>query len=127
MMALEDSDMNISPTPPGEVPPVLSLPRETAMCPPTTAVLRRLPVCSRQPKLAVLGALITGCGPARMLGGEIEGVHLAAQAGVIFFLLHSLRWDEVCSPSESGWRSRDIAGICRIRAILNQHENANSH
>jgi len=46
----------------------------------------------RNPKVAVGGALEAALGAVLLRSGRPDAMHCAAQAGLVFFLLHSLRW-----------------------------------
>jgi hypothetical protein len=48
---------------------------------------------SRNPKLGILGAITSGVVVGVLLQGA-DAVHWALQAGLVFLLLHSLRWSE---------------------------------
>ena len=47
---------------------------------------------SRNPKLAIVGAIAAVIAAGLVREGHTGNLHLAAQAGFIYFLLHSLRW-----------------------------------
>jgi hypothetical protein len=53
---------------------------------------------SRRPLLAIVGAVIAASLAGGWFNGRPECVHLAAQTGLLFFLLHSLRWDHSVNP-----------------------------
>jgi len=46
------------------------------------------------PKLAVLGSIAFGWAIATIFGRHASGVHWAFQGGLVFLLLHSLRWND---------------------------------
>ena len=48
----------------------------------------------RNPKVAIFGALAAAGAAGILRGGHADAVHWAVQAGVVFFLLHSLRWHD---------------------------------
>ncbi len=64
---------------------------------------------SRNPKLGFLGAFIVGIGSGVMLDGYSTGPTLAVQLGLLFFLLHSLVWDETKDASARAVR---LLGCC---------------
>jgi hypothetical protein len=64
---------------------------------------------SRNPKLGVLGALAAAASVFFLLGESTRSLHWAAQVGLIFGLLHSLRWVD---------SSNEGAGSIRISAAL---------
>lgn len=47
---------------------------------------------SRDPRLGLLGALTSAAAACFVLGDHADTIHWAAQAGLVFLLLHSLRW-----------------------------------
>lgn len=47
---------------------------------------------SRNPKVAVAGALAAALAAGLWRGEQVSAVHWAVQAGLVFLLLHSLRW-----------------------------------
>ena len=47
---------------------------------------------SRNPKLAIVGAIAAAVAGGLMREGHSDSLHWAAQAGLVYFLLHSLRW-----------------------------------
>jgi hypothetical protein len=49
---------------------------------------------SRNPKLAMLGAIIFGCDIGLVFGAHNGVVNWSVQGGFVFFLLHSLRWND---------------------------------
>jgi len=49
-------------------------------------------VLSRNPKVAVAGALAAALAGGLLRDGHADMVHWAVQSGLVFFLLHSLRW-----------------------------------
>ena len=67
---------------------------------------------SRRPKLGLLGggmvALMTGL----LLGQDPQMPHWAASAGLAFFLLHSLRWNDATEPGAAAVRW--LAAICWV-------------
>ena len=58
---------------------------------------------TRNPKLAVLGALLTGISMGSILN-RADAAHWAFQTGVIFLLLHSLRWNDSVEPGSRSLR-----------------------
>jgi hypothetical protein len=56
---------------------------------------------SRRPLLAIVGAVIAASLAGGWFNGRPECVHLAAQTGLLFFLLHSLRWDPLGQSGHS--------------------------
>lgn len=57
-----------------------------------------LTALSRNPKLAVIGALTFGCSVLAMINHQANAIHWAWQAGLGFALLHSLRWNDAENP-----------------------------
>ena len=55
-------------------------------------------VLSRNPKLAIAGAIAAAWSVGLWRGEHSDTLHLAAQAGFVFFLLHSLRWQDYEHP-----------------------------
>jgi len=47
---------------------------------------------SRNPKLGILGGIVVGIGAIAFFHGTINVLNIAAQLGLIFLLVHSLRW-----------------------------------
>ncbi len=47
---------------------------------------------SRNPKLAIVGAIVVALAGGLLREGHADNLHWAAQAGFVYFLLHSLRW-----------------------------------
>lgn len=47
---------------------------------------------SRNPKLAIVGAIAAALAGGLLRDGHADNLHWAAQAGFVYFLLHSLRW-----------------------------------
>lgn len=54
---------------------------------------------SRNPKVGLLGAIVCATAVCAMAPGFAETLHWAAQAGLVFLLVHSLRW---CDTDWSG-------------------------
>ena len=50
---------------------------------------------SRNPKFALLGAVTAAIAGAAVRGEHADTAHWAAQAGLVFLLLHSLRWRDI--------------------------------
>ncbi|HTR43765.1 MAG TPA: hypothetical protein VMH87_19300 [Pseudomonadales bacterium] len=63
----------------------------------------------RDPKLALLGAILFGAGIAVAFDGHLHVVNWAFQGGFVFFLLHSLRWNDAEHAGASS--SRNLVGI----------------
>jgi len=61
------------------------------------------------PKLAVLGSVIFGSVIAVMFQDRAGVAHWAVQSGLVFFLLHSLRWNDAAYPGARG--IRHLAGL----------------
>jgi hypothetical protein len=61
---------------------------------------------SRDPKVAVLGAVVVSCGTGFILGDARGAIHWALQSGLIFFLLHSL-----------GWKDAEHEGAAAVRRL----------
>lgn len=59
---------------------------------------------SRNPKSALGGALAAAIAAGACRGHEEDAWHWAAQAGVVFLLLHSLRWRDHEHPGANGLR-----------------------
>jgi hypothetical protein len=64
---------------------------------------------SRNPKLGILGALVSAAAGFFVLGNRPNNVHWAAQIGFAFLLLHSLRWFD---------KEQDGARVIRFLASL---------
>jgi hypothetical protein len=47
---------------------------------------------SRNPKLAIAGSIAAALAGGMLREGHADNLHWAAQAGLVYFLLHSLRW-----------------------------------
>jgi hypothetical protein len=54
--------------------------------------------CLRNPKLALVGAIVLAAGIVAAFGHNSGAAHWALQGGLVFFLLHSLRWDDAKNP-----------------------------
>ena len=52
----------------------------------------------RNPKLAMLGAILLGSAVAVQFGHHANAIHWAFQSGLVFLLLHSLRWNDAAHP-----------------------------
>lgn len=63
----------------------------------------------RNPALAVLGAILFGIAIAVVFDGHPNVVNWALQGGFVFFLLHSLRWNDAEHPGAGA--SRNFIGI----------------
>ena len=63
-----------------------------------TAYLLLYATCSRNPKLAMLGGIITSGMVLALFGNHAGAIHWALQGGFVFFLLHSLRWNDAAHP-----------------------------
>ena len=61
------------------------------------------------PKLAVVGSILFGWGMATVFENHPNAVNWAFQAGLVFFLLHSLRWNDAEHAGASSVRL--LAGI----------------
>lgn len=61
------------------------------------------------PKLAVIGSILFGCGIAAVFWNHVNAVHWALQSSFVFLLLHSLRWKDAEHPG---------AGATRMLAVL---------
>ncbi|HEX4343326.1 MAG TPA: hypothetical protein VH255_08040, partial [Verrucomicrobiae bacterium] len=59
---------------------------------------------SRNPKIGIAGMLAAACAGGALRGGHPDAFHWAAQTGMAFFLLHSLRWKDEEHPGASGVR-----------------------
>jgi hypothetical protein len=66
-------------------------------------------VLGRNPKLGILGSIVSATAIAFMLNGDSNAFHWAGQVGLAFLLLHSLRWSDSV---------RDGANVVRILAGL---------
>lgn len=62
---------------------------------------------SRNPKVALGGSLAAALGAGLLRSGRADAMHWAAQAGLVLFLLHSLRW-----------RDGEHQGTGAVRAIM---------
>lgn len=60
---------------------------------------------SRNPKLAILGALAAAMAGGLLREGQSLALFWAAQSGLVYFLLHSLRWRDYEHPGAAGVRS----------------------
>jgi hypothetical protein len=63
----------------------------------------------RNPKLAVFGAMLFGIAIAVVFGGHANVVNWALQGGFVFFLLHSLRWND--AEHAGAGATRNFIGI----------------
>jgi hypothetical protein len=63
----------------------------------------------RNPKLAVLGAILFGIAFAVVFQNDSNVANWALQGGFVFFLLHSLRWNDAAHPGAGA--SRNLIGI----------------
>jgi hypothetical protein len=59
---------------------------------------------SRNPKLALVGALAAAVAGGMLREGQGHMLYWAAQAGLVYFLLHSLRWRDHDQPGAAGVR-----------------------
>jgi hypothetical protein len=50
---------------------------------------------STDPRIGIFGAIVSGITALVVGGGEENATHWAAQIGVVFLLLHSLRWNDL--------------------------------
>jgi hypothetical protein len=66
----------------------------------------------RNPKLAMLGAFLLGSAVAAQLGQHANTIHWAFQSGLVFLLLHSLRWNDAGQPEASAVRA--MAGLAWV-------------
>ena len=73
------------------------------------AYLVLLAACTRNPKLAIFGALVFGASVLATLGNHANAFQWAVQSGCVFLLLHSLRWNDEEHPG---------AGLVRALAAL---------
>ena len=64
----------------------------------------------RNPKLAILGAILFGTAIQSVFGSHAGAVHLALQGGFVFLLLHSLRWNDAENPGAAAARILTGAG-----------------
>lgn len=60
---------------------------------------------SRNPKLAILGTLAAAMAGGLLREGHTHAVFWAAQSGLVYFLLHSLRWRDYEHPGAAGIRN----------------------
>jgi hypothetical protein len=60
---------------------------------------------SRNPKLALVGALAAALAGGLLREGQSHALFWAAQSGLVYFLLHSLRWRDYEHPGAAGVRS----------------------
>jgi hypothetical protein len=63
----------------------------------------------RNPKLAVLGAILFGIAIAVVFDGHPNVMNWALQGGLVFFLLHSLRWND--AEHAGAGATRNFTGI----------------
>ena len=63
----------------------------------------------RDPKLAAFGAILFGTAIAVVFGGHANVINWAAQGGFVFFLLHSMRWND--AEHAGAGASRNFIGI----------------
>lgn len=59
---------------------------------------------SRNPKVAIVGAIAAAFAGGLLRDGQADTLHWAAQAGFVYFLLHSLRWHDYEHPGAAGVR-----------------------
>jgi hypothetical protein len=71
----------------------------------------------RNPKLALLGAMLFGIAIAVIFHDHPQVVNWALQGGFVFFLLHSLRWNDAEHPS-AGITRNFIAIIWTIQSFV---------
>jgi len=62
---------------------------------------------SRNPKLALVGAIAAAIAAGLMREGYTDNLHWAAEAGFVYFLLHSLRW-----------RDYEHQGAAAVRVVM---------
>lgn len=62
---------------------------------------------SRNPKLAIVGAIAAAVAGGLLREGQADTLHWAAQAGLVYFLLHSLRW-----------RDHEHQGAAAVRVVM---------
>jgi hypothetical protein len=82
---------------------------------------------SRNPKVAVGGSLAAALGAALLRSGHADAVHWASQAGLVLFLLHSLRWRDgehqgaglVRVIMAAAWVAHSFVWVCSGTAFLN--------
>ncbi len=67
---------------------------------------------SPNPKLAILGAFAASFAVGTFCGERNDAVHWAIQAGLVFFLLHSLRWRD--DEHEGAALARVLTGIAWV-------------
>ena len=72
---------------------------------------------SRNPKLGVVGALISVCAGFFILGDRPNTANLAFQVGLAFILVHSLRWQDIEHPGAAAVRGV-AAGIWVLHSFI---------
>lgn len=60
---------------------------------------------SRNPKLAILGSIILGAAAVSLFGNHANAIYWAFQSGLVFLLLHSLRWNDKEHPGANAVRA----------------------
>lgn len=72
---------------------------------------------SRNPKLAIVGAVAAAVATRVLCGDRADGFHWAAQAGCVYFLLHSLRWHDFEHEGAAIVR-HCVAGVWVLHALI---------
>ena len=75
----------------------------------TTIYLLLCTAFSRNPKLALLSSIMLGCSVMVLFGNQTGAIHWALQCGLVFLLLHSLRWED---------QKHQGAGVLRAMATV---------
>ncbi len=78
---------------------------------------------SRNPKLAILGALAAAMAGGLLREGQTHALFWAAQSGLVYFLLHSLRWRDYEQPGAAGVRGF-IATLWVLHTLTWVHSGA---
>jgi hypothetical protein len=78
---------------------------------------------SRNPKLAILGALAAAMAGGMVREGQSHMLYWVAQAGLVYFLLHSLRWRDYEHPGAAGVRIF-IAALWVLHTFVWVHNGA---
>lgn len=81
------------------------------------AYLIFLTTFSRNPKLAIFGALVFGASVLATLGNHANAIQWALQGGCVFLLLHSLRWDDAQHPG-SGLVRALTASVWVLQSVV---------
>jgi len=78
---------------------------------------------SRNPRLAILGAIILGSAVMSLFGSHAGAGYWAFQGGLVFLLLHSLRWNDAEHPGAS--TVRVVAGLVWVaQSLVWMHSDA---